>query len=158
MPVNNSQNIFADKEISLLKAFLKHKVEFMLVGLSAAALQGAPVVTQDVDLWIKDLSNQAFHSALKSVGATFVPCIGVNPPGIAGKGFGLFDLVLNMSGLKNFDSEKAHVRQIDLAGIKVPVLSLERIIVSKRAANREKDKLVLPVLEDVAKLLRKKSK
>jgi hypothetical protein len=30
---------------------LKRKAPFMVLGLSAATLQGAPVVTQDVDLW-----------------------------------------------------------------------------------------------------------
>ncbi len=39
---------FSENEIRLLGALLKHKVRFMVVGLSAATLQGAPVVTQDV--------------------------------------------------------------------------------------------------------------
>jgi hypothetical protein len=152
------RNLFAEKELSLLRALLKYKVDFMVVGLGAAALQGAPVVTQDVDLWVKELSSPTFHKALKSVGAVFVPSIGTNPPGIAGKGFELFDLVLSMSGLKNFDSERLNIEEIDLAGLRVPVLSLKRIIVSKKAANREKDKLVLPVLIDVAKAIGKRKK
>ncbi len=41
---------FSENEIRLLGSLLKHKVNFMVVGLSAATLQGAPVVTQDVDL------------------------------------------------------------------------------------------------------------
>ncbi|MBI4324951.1 MAG: hypothetical protein HY674_06770 [Chloroflexi bacterium] len=44
-------------ELRFLRALLRRKVRFMVVGLSAAALQGAPVVTQDVDLWFKDLSD-----------------------------------------------------------------------------------------------------
>jgi hypothetical protein len=39
---------------------------------------------------------------------------------------------------------------------KVKVLSLERIIASKKATNREKDRLVLPVLEDAAATLRER--
>lgn len=38
---------FSENEIRLLCSLLRHKVRFMIVGLSAATLQGAPVVTQD---------------------------------------------------------------------------------------------------------------
>ena len=41
--------IFGDREAEFLKELVRQKVEFMIVGLSAAALQGAPVVTQDID-------------------------------------------------------------------------------------------------------------
>ena len=43
-------------EVELLQSLIRHRVRFMVVGLSAAALQGAPVVTQDVDLWFEDLN------------------------------------------------------------------------------------------------------
>jgi len=44
---------FSENEIRLLGSLLKHQVRFMVVGLSAATLQGAPVVTQAVDLWFE---------------------------------------------------------------------------------------------------------
>lgn len=47
-------------ELRFLRALLRRKVRFMVVGLSAAVLQGAPVVTQDVDLWFEDLNDRAF--------------------------------------------------------------------------------------------------
>jgi hypothetical protein len=40
---------FSEKELRLLQVLLKREVRFMVVGLSAATLQGAPVVTQDVE-------------------------------------------------------------------------------------------------------------
>jgi hypothetical protein len=46
-----------ESEERFLLAMLRRKVRFMVVGLSAAALQGAPGVTQDVDLWLADLSD-----------------------------------------------------------------------------------------------------
>ncbi len=148
--------IFSTKELSLLRSFNDHEVQYLIVGLSAAALQGAPVVTQDVDLWIKDIADPKFFEALNAVGATYVPSFGFNPPGIAGEGFGLFDLVLTMHGLKDFDKEYAKSLTLDLLGTAVRVLPLERIIASKKATNRPKDKLVLPVLIDVSKVQRKK--
>ena len=45
-------SIFTENEIRFLRELVKNRVPFMIVGLSAAALQGAPVVTQDVDLMI----------------------------------------------------------------------------------------------------------
>ena len=37
--------LLGESELRFLRALLQRKVPFMLVGLSAAALQGAPVVT-----------------------------------------------------------------------------------------------------------------
>jgi hypothetical protein len=47
----------SDAELRLLESLLRHKIRFMVVGLSAAALQGAPVVTEDVDLWFENLND-----------------------------------------------------------------------------------------------------
>ena len=46
---------FSKSERRLLENLLKRKVRFMVVGLSAATFQGAPVVTQDVDLGFENL-------------------------------------------------------------------------------------------------------
>ena len=59
--------IFGDDEIEFLKALVREKVDFMIVGLSAAALQGAPVVTQDIDLWFRQLPDPGIERALKKV-------------------------------------------------------------------------------------------
>jgi hypothetical protein len=120
----------------------------MLVGLSAAALQGAPVVTQDIDLWFEDLSDPNLKDALREVGAAYVPPIHLNPPMFAGGGTELFDIVLTMDGLGAFEEEIKQCVEVDLAGEIVKILPLERILASKRAANRPKDKLVIPILED----------
>ena len=69
---------------------------------------------------------------------------------LAGRSVALFDIVLTMDGLNNFDEELAHTLEIAIGRTKVRVLSLERIIARKRAANREKDRLILPVLEAAA--------
>ena len=44
-----------ERELRFLRELVRHNVRFLIVGLSAAALQGAPVVTQDVDLWAHGL-------------------------------------------------------------------------------------------------------
>lgn len=147
--------IFGDKEAEFLRELIRHKVDFMIVGLSAAALQGAPVVTQDIDLWFKDLSDPGIKKALKKVGAAYVPPTGVNPPMFAGHAVNLFDIVVHMHGLGEFEKEKKHSLKITLGRTRITVLALERIIKSKKATGRQKDKLVLPVLSDALTAIRK---
>jgi len=57
---------FAENEIRLLTALLRARVRFMIVGLSAATLQGAPVVTQDVNLWFEKLGDLEIHRPRQS--------------------------------------------------------------------------------------------
>ncbi len=139
---------FAESEVRLLTALLEARVSFMIVGLSAATLQGAPVVTQDVDLWFDRLGDPAISQALRTVGAAYVPPSILNPPMLAGAGAELFDVVLRMDGLGTFPSELCHCIDIPLGRHKLKVLSLERILASKEAANRPKDRLTIPVLRD----------
>ena len=53
-----------------------------------------------------------------------------------------------MHGLGAFEKEKKHTVYITLGRTRVMVRKLERIIKSKKATGRQKDKLVLPVLSD----------
>jgi hypothetical protein len=141
--------IFSSKEQAFLRALVDNNVEFMLVGLSAATLQGAPVVTQDIDLWFKDLNDPAFHRSIQEVDGTYIPPFQHHPPALVGASLELFDIVTHMTGLGSFDEERNFCVLIPFEGFNAPVLTLERIIQSKRAANRKKDQLVLAVLEDV---------
>ena len=104
----------------------------MIVGLSAVALQGAPVVTQDIELWFKDLLDKGIKKSLKKVNGTLVPSVGLNPPMFAGKHAELFDIVLNMHGLNKFEEEVENTIKIPLGNVYVRVLKLERIIKSKQ--------------------------
>jgi hypothetical protein len=139
---------FSESELRLLQTLLKRKVRFMVVGLSAATLQGAPVVTQDVDLWFENLDEPKISQALQEVGAAYVSPSNFNPPMLAGAGAELFDIVLRMDGLGTFADEIKNCLEISLGRQKLKVLSLERILARKIAANRAKDKLTIPVLRD----------
>lgn len=148
--------IFTEREEAFLRELVRQRVDFMIVGLAAAALQGAPAVTQDIDLWFKDLGDRRLHDALRRVGGVYIPPTATTPPMFAGKNVALFDIVLTMHGLREFDREINHSIEIDIGSAKVRVLSLERIVASKRATNREKDRLILPVLEDALATLRRR--
>jgi len=146
--------IFTNKEIRFLRELKRHKVEFMLVGAAAAALQGAPVVTQDVDLWFEDMKDPGIQTALRKSGGIMVPSFGQNPPTFAGDAVKLFDIVLTMHGLKSYEEEKKNSFEVALGTLRVSVLDLDRIIKSKETVGRPKDLLVLPVLRDTLKTLR----
>ncbi|HEY3915806.1 MAG TPA: hypothetical protein VGN61_15065 [Verrucomicrobiae bacterium] len=139
---------FSESELRVLGALLKRKVQFIIVRLSAATLQGAPVVTQDVNLWFEKLGEQRISDALREVGPAYVPPSINNPPMLAGAGAELFDMVIRMDGLGTFAEEIKNCIQIPLGRHKLNVLGLERILASKIAANRPKDNLTIPVLRD----------
>lgn len=150
--------IFTADEAAFLRELVSRKVDFMIVGLSAAALQGVPAVTQDIDLWFKDLDDPGIAAALRKVGGTLVPPIGMNPPLLAGKAVELFDIVLTMHGLKSFEEEAAAALTVRLGRVKVPVLPLPRILASKKALRRPKDKMVIPLLEDALAVIASREK
>jgi hypothetical protein len=140
--------IFTSKEVSFLKELQKMGVDHMIVGAAAAALQGAPIVTQDIDLWFRDPADPALKRAVAKVGGAIVPSIGLHPPTFAGGAVELFDIVLTMHGLGSFDEETKNSIIIDLGGFPVRVLALDRIIKSKETLGRPKDILTLPALKD----------
>jgi hypothetical protein len=143
----------SEGELRLLESLVRHRVRFMVVGLSAAALQGAPVVTEDVDLWFENLNDTELGQALREVGAAYVPPFELNPPMLAGPHSEPFDVVISMTGLGKFADEMEHAREIQVGSVRLHVLSLERILVSKTAANRPKDRLVIPALQDTIRVI-----
>lgn len=136
-------------EIKFLNALAGNDVPFMIVGLSAAAMQGAPVVTQDIDLWFKRLDHPGVKVALAAVGAAYVAPTIHQPPMFAGRGVEQFDIVMHMSGLGEFEEEMLHTIPLKIGESSVPVLALARILASKKAAGREKDRLTIQILADV---------
>jgi hypothetical protein len=66
----------------------------------------------------------------------------------AGAGIELFDIVLRMDGLGKFRQELRNCVEVRLGTYWLKVLHLERILASKRAANRPKDQLTIAVLQD----------
>jgi hypothetical protein len=149
------KSIFAAKEISFLKELRKQGVDYMIVGAAAAALQGAPIVTQDIDLWFRDIDDPGIRKAASKVGGVIVPPIGVHPPTFGGEAVELFAIVLTMHGLGAFEEEKEHSILVDLGDLPVRILALDRIIKSKETVGRPKDILTLPVLKDALAAIRK---
>ena len=138
-----------DAERTFLSALGELGVGYMVVGLSAAVMQGAVTVTADIDLWFEDRGDPRIHEAARRAGGVWVPAsFGMMPPTIGGDVLGdRFDVVLTLDGLEDFATEARRARTIEIDGVPLPVLPLERIIHSKRTAGRRKDVAVLPALE-----------
>lgn len=127
----------------------------MIVGLSAAILQGAFVVTQDIDLWFKNEGDPLIAKIIQKFGGAYVPTIPaiMNNPRFAGPEFEALDIVFNISGVGSFDEEFRKAKTVEIDGVEFYLLPLEKIIRSKKLANRPKDKAVLPILEDTLKTM-----
>jgi hypothetical protein len=150
--------LLTDKEARFLQALVEEGVEFLVVDLAAAALQGAPAVTQDIDLWLRDLSDPGLRRALRKVGGKYVPPSLQNPPLLAGGDAGLFDVVVKMHGLGSFAHESRRALRIPIGAVEVRVLPLARIIASKKATGRPKDRAILPALEDALRVLQSRKR
>jgi predicted nucleotidyltransferase len=135
-------------EREFLRALNELGVRYLIVGVTAASMQGARVATEDIDLWFEDLSDSRIGEAARRVGGVWVAGhFGMQPPALGGNLGDRFDVVLTLSGLQEFAKEHAHSKSVEIDGIEVRVLPLARIIESKRAADRPKDRAALPALE-----------
>jgi len=137
--------LLSDEELRLLEELVAEGVPFIIVGVGAALMQGADVATQDVDVWFKSTSHPGIARAAKAAGATFA--WRGDPPMFLGEGFDDVDVVTFCHGLRSFDEEYAEALDVPLGDLVVKVLPLERIIASKTAAGRVKDRAAIPALE-----------
>jgi predicted nucleotidyltransferase len=143
----------------LLGVLVSHDVKFVVVGGVAAALQGAPVLTQDVDVLylVEDENLTRLERALKELNA-----VARNNPlnlhfGIADlrtKGHklaitdaGPLDVSGSLNGSLTYQDLIGSADELEVAGHRLRVLSLERLVELKRELGRPKDRAMLPVLE-----------
>jgi hypothetical protein len=132
----------------------------MVVGMSGALLQGARGVTEDIDLWFENVTDPRIAECVREAGGFWVSgSFGMGPPQIGGDELSeRLDVVMSMTGLGSFAEESKNMVHENVDGIDLPVLSLARIVHSKRAAGREKDRAILPSLEDALAIQQKKNR
>lgn len=151
--------MLSEKEKQFLKKLKDSKIDFMIVGLSAAVLQNAPVVTKDVDLWFRELDDQKMEECCKTVGGFFLP---TNlqfqiPARFGGEALENLDIVIFVNGIGSFQEEYSRAIDVKLTDdLVVKVLPLEKIIASKESVGREKDLIVLPALKSALAAQKKK--
>jgi hypothetical protein len=139
--------VLTSAERALLEALNALGVRYLIVGMGAALIEGAPGTTQDLDLWFGQIDEARLREAARRAGGLYTSGFGLQPPAVGGEGLDRIDVVLTASGLETFEREFSKAREYDLDGVRVNVLPLERVIASKRAANRPKDSAQIPMLE-----------
>ncbi|HTD68771.1 MAG TPA: hypothetical protein VK846_19795 [Candidatus Limnocylindria bacterium] len=113
--------------------------------MAAAIAQGVMANTMDVGVWI-DLPSRQYMRLLnlaRKLGAT----IAANTVVYLEDGTPV-NFVYEVTGLGSFSKEKQHIVWAKVYEHKVPVLRLERIVKSKQAILRDKDKLHIILIRD----------
>ena len=137
--------------VQLLGALKREGIPFMLVGMSAANLQGILASTIDVDIWIGLPSRQYMRIAnlCLSLGATLR-----SPNKVYLSDDTPVDFIYEVTGLPAFDKELPKAKWLSFHGLRIAVLPLERICKSKQAAGRDKDKLHILLIKQALKCRR----
>jgi hypothetical protein len=151
----------------ILDVLAVHDVDFVVVGGIAAVLAGSPLATEDFDLTpAAEMDNlERLAAALNDLGAQWrVPGLdeGFPPPqplsaavltGMQSAAFvtraGLVDVVLRHSDGAGHREVAADASSQTVHGHPVRVASLDRLISSKTAADRDKDRRALPLLREL---------
>jgi len=142
-------------------ALARHGVRYLFIGKAGAIILGFPDTTQDADLFVERSpeNGRRLAAALLALGFDLTP----EQAGEIerGKDFiqlrnGPFDvdLVFAPDGIESF--EQAWGRRVEVEGY--PVCHLDDIIASKEAANRVRDREVLPRLRSFRKYWMKKQR
>lgn len=130
-------------------ALRSHNVRYLFIGKSGAILLGFPDTTQDADLFVEKNSENCARLVFALHELKFELSAQQDAEIRRGKDFvqlknGPFDLdlVFAPDGIEEF--EQAWRRHVEIDGF--PVCSLDDIIKSKAATNRQKDRESLPRL------------
>jgi len=128
------------------------RLEAVLIGNAAAALQGAPVTTMDFDFLFRTSPTnlrklKAFADRLHAIILRpYYPASSLFR--VVDDDSGLqVDFMTTIHGVRSFASLRSRAQRLELGGAELLVASLDDVIRSKRAAGRPRDKAVLPILE-----------
>jgi hypothetical protein len=146
----------------ILAVLERHGVEFVVIGGLAATLHGSPYVTTDIDVTPRRAQKnlERLSEALKELDArirTEAVLEGMpfdqNARSLAAVSllnlttrFGDLDISIEPVGTAGYEDLVRDAKPFEVGGVRVLVASLADVVRSKEAADREKDRLVLPTL------------
>ncbi|MBW2038248.1 MAG: hypothetical protein JRI46_01405 [Deltaproteobacteria bacterium] len=138
----------------ILSLFIEEDVEFLVVGAYALAAHGYPRATGDIDLWVRcsDENAQCVWRSLAKFGAPLqdlkvedlakpdiVFQIGVAPRRI--------DIMTILDGV-GFDEAWPHRKEVEVEGLKLPIISKAHLLQNKKASGRPRDLADVAWLEE----------
>ena len=129
----------------MVECLQREGVDFMLVGGYAVALYGWPRTTFDIDFWIMANPDnaKAVMRAIKAFGAPLMELTerDFHKPGMVfqiGNEPQRIDIISAVDGLDYADAS-LRAAKMTVDGMEIKVLSLDDLIVNKRASGRPKD-------------------
>ena len=150
---------------AILRVLAEHQVRYVLVGATAARLQGFPRLTADADITpATDPDNlRSLAFALRALNAKVytesVPeglAFDCSPKSLARAGLwnlitdaGRLDLIFKPSGTEGFEDLVKTAIGFSVFGFEIRVASLQDILRSKQASNRPQDQQDVVVLEQM---------
>jgi hypothetical protein len=131
----------------MLQLLLEEQVDFILVGAYALGAHGYPRATGDIDIWVKadEANSKKIYQALAGFGA---PLDQLNENDFAEEGI-IFqigvaprriDIITQIDGVTYDEADEDKI-VVEVEELKLPVLSLDKLIKNKMSTGREKDEL-----------------
>jgi predicted nucleotidyltransferase len=156
--------------LPILRTLTEHRVDFILVGGVAAVVQGAPIMTFDLDvLYSAEVGNLGRLMAVIDALDGFYrlqperrlkPQISHLASGghqLLATRFGPLDLLGHIGSSRTYQEMLPHAARIDIGeGATVRVLDLETLIAVKEEIGGEKDRATLPILRRTLEESRRK--
>lgn len=134
-------------------------LEAIVVGSAAAVLQGAPLMTQDVDLLVRDtpLNREKLEKAAVALNATRPRPISdlTNVVRLNRSGIDVDILFDRLTPTLSFEGIRARAVNIVIGDVEVSVASLTDVISAKETAGRPKDLAQLPIIRATAAVRQK---
>lgn len=135
----------------VISALKEVKLEAILVGNVAGVLQGVPVMTQDIDFFVRDteLNRKKIRQFAENLCLTMYKRDEAVSEVITVEGSDLIvDFVFRLSHNQRFESVRSRAKRMKIGKHCLLVADLEDILEAKKTAGRPKDIAVLKLIED----------
>ena len=135
----------------IAKLLATHRLDAVLIGNAAAALQGSPVTTQDIDFMFRPTPTnlRKLRRLARDLDAMvmrpFYPASQLYRLVRDADGLQV-DFMGKVDGVRSFEGLRSRATETAIGGYGMRVAALADVIKSKQAANRPQDRAVLPVL------------
>jgi hypothetical protein len=141
--------------LDLLREFVEGNVEFLLIGGWAVAIHGHGRGTDDMDVFVRATEDNAARvfAALERYGAP-LSAHGVTAGLFAQEHYGyrmgrkplLIEILTKIDGV-SFDEAARDALEVELEGMRIPVIGRDALLKNKRASGRAKDLADLEALK-----------
>ena len=131
-------------------------LEALVVGTVAAVLNGAPVMTQDLDLLVRDTPKNREKLARLAAALKIAAPVEVSEPSrsvtLLGGALPIDILFDALPGGLTFEALRSRGSRVQIGDATATVAALSDVIASKEAAGRPKDLAQLPILRDTQRV------